>query len=234
MSGTTGTGGHPGSLFDPVAIEGTAAAADVLARWARAGGGSGAPGAAPPEGAPRYWGVPFVCATAPGGAAPGWVVAGAAAATIPLDGAGAGEAPGHLVLLHVCAPPAAPDAAPGQAPDPILSTIPAGMTQLGRRVGDYVLVYGDGSEHRQPLRWRFEIGGPDARERPGAFAARPLSAPVPVEFRGPAPRNAWGRWQTSVGNESRGSAVCVYALANPHPERALRALRVEAAGGTEI
>ena len=55
-----------------------------------------------------------------------------------------------------------------------------------------------------------------------------------MEFRGPAPRNAWGRWQTSVGNESRGSALCVYALPNPYPERALRALRVEAAGDAEI
>ncbi|HEX2514326.1 MAG TPA: CehA/McbA family metallohydrolase, partial [Chloroflexota bacterium] len=223
------------------------AAEDVLERWAAdssdaRGAARGAPGTTIPRGAQRYWGVPFACATLDGGTAPGWVVAGGAGpATLALDGQdGAGDTPGrgpgYLVLLHVCSPPA-PDGGAGEGgagADPILATIPPGMARLGRHVGDYVLEYGDGSRHRQALRWRFEISGPDGRERPGAFAARPLSAPVPVEFRGPAPRNAWGRWQTSVGGGGGGGPLCVYALANPFPERALRALRVEAANGHEI
>jgi hypothetical protein len=104
------------------------------------------------------------------------------------------------------------------------------MTQLGRHVADYVLVYADGSEHRQPIRWRYEINGAGM---PRAFAARPLQPPIPVDFRGPAQRNAWGRWQTSVGGND-GGALCLYALENPHPEKPLQALRIEPASGEEV
>lgn len=61
-----------------------------------------------------------------------------------------------------------------------------------------------------------------------------------MDFRGPSPRSQWGRWQTGVvmGERSLRSErlfgsegnYWVYALPNPHPEKALRALRLAATG----
>jgi hypothetical protein len=209
----------------------SAAASDVARRWRIRG--EPVDGRAFPRGAQRYWGVPFDCAPAAGEAdTPAWVLAtGDASTVIPLE-AGASPGPGesagptHLVLLHACTTPVAPD----EADDPISSVVPPAMTQLGQPVADYVLVYADGSEHRQAVRWRFEINGVGG---PRAFAARGQHGAVPVDFRGPAPRNMWGRSQTSVGGGD-GGPLCVYALPNPHPEQPLRALRIEPAPGLEV
>src|SRR5205823_9516709 len=101
----------------------------------------------------RFWGVPFSVAgrATTGGdearSAPCWVLLGAGGhaepVTIALDPpvAGAANSPSHLVFLHVCGLPAS---------TPESEALPQVLLHLGERLADYVLVYADGGEHRQP------------------------------------------------------------------------------------
>lgn len=176
-----------------------------------------------PQGIQRFWGIPFELGA--GDDTPCWLVLGGAAeqpnaTTIPVSDSA--SAPTYLVFVHVC----------GSAPA-AEGTEPAGsLTRPGQQVAEYALVYGDGSEHRQPIRWRFEINGGPPSWGQRAFAARPHVMDAPVDYRGPYLRNAWGRQQTSV--QSSSGRYWVYALPNPHPDRPLRALRLEANGTAAV
>jgi hypothetical protein len=185
----------------------------------------------------RYWGVPFTVLTE------GSIVAGdqGGPVAIALDQAVRNSArassrpaaPTYLVVLHECPPPVLDGSEVEAAGDPLLSVIPPDSTQLGKHVADYILEYADGSEHCVPVRWRFEIGWAGGALGQRLFAARGLTGAKPLDFRGPYPRNAWGRWQTGVGGEG-GGTMSVYALPNPFPERPLRALRIEPSPGAEV
>ncbi|HEU5314724.1 MAG TPA: CehA/McbA family metallohydrolase [Chloroflexota bacterium] len=165
-----------------------------------------------PAGERRFWGIPFQLA--PEGDGPAWVLVDRPR-TLALDGGASGVS--HVVFVHTCGLPATATA--NVLPDPIV--------HAGERVADYVLVYTDGSEHRQPIRWRFEINGGPATFGLRAFAARPNQMDQPLDFRGPFDKALWGRAQTSV-DASQGR-YWVYALANPHPDRVVTALRLEPA-----
>jgi hypothetical protein len=183
---------------------------------------------------------------------PCWVLIhgerGATSATVRLEDNATGAAgvtgsgtasPSYLVFLHVCGTPADTPTAPG-SPGLVgpagLSNVPAAgglpqtLTALGAQVAEYVLVYADGSEHRQPIRWRFEISGGQQVWGQRAFAARSNPTDAPLDFRGPYPRNAWGHFQTSV--ETSLGQYWVYALPNPHAGKRLMAVRIEATGAT--
>jgi hypothetical protein len=80
------------------------------------------------------------------------------------------------------------------------------------------------------LFWRFEISSPGGER---AFAARPQAMNGPLDFRGPHERNRWGGAQTSVG-PTDGGPYTIYALPNPHPNRPVQALRLEAAGIADV
>ncbi|HET7771052.1 MAG TPA: CehA/McbA family metallohydrolase [Chloroflexota bacterium] len=186
-----------------------------------------------PLGQRSFWGVPFHLApeTSTNGAT-AWVVSGpqqGAATTIPLTGT-SDRSPTYLLFAHLCG--ASPESTPKDDSEFDTTSWPGAITRPGERVANYVLVYADGTEHRQPIRWRFEINGSSAaNQRP--FAARPQAMDVPVDFRGPYTHVAWGRAQTSVGGGS-GGPYFVYALPNPHPDRPLRALRIESAGDGDV
>ncbi len=175
------------------------------------------------SGTQRYWGVPFSLAAS-------WLVLGAdgrpaGSVTIPLAPPPSERAPSYLVFLHVCGAPATGSAE---------ADYPPVLARQGERVADYVLVYADGSEHRQPIRWRFEINSVTPPWGQRAFAARPQTMDAPVDLRGPYARNAWGRSQTSVGSTGGPARYWLYALANPHPERALQAVRLEGSGTADV
>jgi hypothetical protein len=206
-----------------------------------------------PAGPQRFWGIPFDFGPAAetvgdagdgaaGAAGPArcWVLLGgptepsgpAGAVTLPLDDGGpggpSGAAPTYLLFVHICGLPAASQ---GAAAPPPAEALPDSVTRLGEPVADYVLVYGDDSEHRHPIRWRFEInGGAPWGQR--AFAARPNHIDAPVDFRGPYGRNAWGHRQTSV--QPSYGRYWVYALPNPHPDRPLLAVRLEPTGAAAV
>jgi hypothetical protein len=183
-----------------------------------------------PTGEQRYWGIPFGLAGE--GEAVGWLLVDAArgAVTVPVpDGAaGAGgesgqaSGPTYLVFLHLCG--LTDSATVGGHEGRLGQGLPPQVTQLGRPVAEYALVYEDGPEHRQPIRWRFEINGGAWVWGQRAFAARPQWMDAAVEFLGTNLPDNWGRSQTGV--QASGGRYWLYALANPHPERRLRAVRL--------
>jgi hypothetical protein len=110
--------------------------------------------------------------------------------------------------------------------------------RVGQHLADLVLVYQDGSEKRFPLRRRFEVNSPSVNWGHLCFAAEPHLQDVPTRLIDALPdAREWGRLQTAVldnhypsGPDGRTPAqLWVSAFPNPEPDRALRALRLEAA-----
>ena len=124
-----------------------------------------------PAGEQRFWGIPFHLAAE--GDAPAWTVVDAAQ-EVTLSPAAQAT---YVVFLHTCGRPAP------QTPDS--STLADPLLHAGERVADYVLRYDDGNEHRQPIRWRFEVNSGPSTFGYRAFAARPERMDAPVDFRGP-------------------------------------------------
>jgi len=120
---------------------------------------------------------------------------------------------------------------PSHPPDTPAGLIP----RPGEHLADYVLVYADGSEHRQPIRRRFEVNEAALIWGQRAFAARPHQEDVPLDFRGPYPAGAWGGYQTGVGEASNEPAsYWLYALENPYPDREIRAIHLEPSGADRL
>ncbi len=168
------------SLFVPLDLhERFNAGRDVPpGRWSQ---GFGDALGAIPDGERRFWGVPFHLGPA---GAPCWLLLGAqdgavAEARVPWEGPGG---PGYLDLS---APRRAERGGAAGGGPPSLS-------RAGEQVATYVLEYGDGSEHPQAVRWRFEINGAGPPWGQKAFAARSLMVDAPVEFRGPTLAMAGG------------------------------------------
>ena len=198
--------------------------------------------AALPAGSQRFWGVPFDLGERSADEA-GLVVAGADGSTAPVDLPVKGRA-SYVVFAHFCDSRARTTVA-GQTtdyPNPV-------VTAPGEHLADYILVYEDGSEAVTAIRRRFEINQAMTRMQSG-FAARPHQELTPLNFRGPYPRNMWGRMQTGVSvgalaeppsahdyRESTrhpASSWSIYALENPHPDKALGAVRIEPTGAAAV
>ena len=176
-----------------------------------------------PAGAQTFWGIPFLLQPEGG---PRWLELASQAVTVALP-----ERAQYLVLAHFCNASVTAQELE-QAPDLRLGYV----TRPGEKLADYVLVYADGSEHRQAIRRRFEVNEPALQWGQLAFAARPHTRDQAVDWRGPYARNAWGRSQTAVDSGDYRAPVryWLYALANPHPERALAALRLEPTGADRL
>ena len=209
--------GAPGRLFDPIDLHGRLnAGRDVPGgRWPAAFASALAQ---LPAGAQSYWGVPFALG---GSGEPCWLLLGPGdgletAVTVPLSGE---TSPSYLIFLHVSGLTLEEQSA---------EALPPSLSRAGQPLAAYVLVYEDGEEHRQAVRWRFEINGAGPPWGQKAFAARSHVRDSARDFRGPYERNAWGYRQTSV--EQSSGAYWLFALANPHPQRRLRAVRLESEG----
>lgn len=177
-----------------------------------------------PAGEQSLWGIPFVLAPMNGAR---WLELFApSSVTIPVT-----DQATYLVVTHFCN--ASVDAATRQYwPGIVVGSV----TRPGEHLADYVLVYANGSEHRQPIRRRFEINEPLAVWGQRAFAARPHVMDAPVDWRGPHPRNEWGRAQMAVrqSNLPVPAHLWIYALPNPHPDKSLTALRLEPTGADRL
>jgi hypothetical protein len=121
------------------------------------------------------------------------------------------------------------------------------VTAPGEHIADYVVVYDDGSEHRQTVRRRFEINQAQTRMQSG-FSSRQHQSPTSIPKRGPYPINAWGRWQTGVmigdlpvdgrtsakndreGRANPSSSWTIYALELPDTSKTIASLRIESTG----
>ena len=112
------------------------------------------------------------------------------------------------------------------------------VERVGQPLAEVVLVYEDGSERALPIRRRFEVNSPSIFWGHLCFAALPHLKDAPRKLNEPLPDGPqWGGLQTSVRDNAYSSngpdgrlvpLVWVCALANPEPERFLKALRLQA------
>jgi hypothetical protein len=112
------------------------------------------------------------------------------------------------------------------------------VERVGQPLAEAVLVYEDGSERALPIRRRFEVNSPSIFWGHLCFAALPHLKDAPRKLNEPLPDGTqWGGLQTSVWDNAYSSngpdgrlvpLVWVCALANPEPERFLKALRLQA------
>jgi hypothetical protein len=102
---------------------------------------------------------------------------------------------------------------------------------LGQRLAELVMVFEDGTEHRHPIRRRFEVTSSSVIWGRLCFAAVPHRKDVPLEPTAPLTnaRN-WGDHQLGVQDSNyAGQIVWLTAIPNPFPDRPLKQLRLEAA-----
>lgn len=180
-----------------------------------------------PAGPQSFWGVPFLLGPATGSC---WLIPQAdTPSTVPLPPTT--DSVTYLIFAHLCDESHDPTGQ-GQPADYTVGDI----TRPGELLADYVLVYADGSEHRQPIRRRFEINEAYVNWGQWAFAASSHKAWEGRPWQGPYPAHGWGRYQTGVGSAPASGRLhyWLYALPNPYPDRPLRALRVETAGNGRL
>ena len=187
-----------------------------------------------PMGAQSFWGVPFDLATSENDLI---FLGDASSVDVSIGASGS-----HVLFAHFCDEKASTTVA-GQASD-YLSPV---ITAPGEHIADYVVVYDDGSEHRQTVRRRFEINQAQTRMQSG-FSSRQHQSPTSIPKRGPYPINAWGRWQTGVmigdrpvdgrtsakndreGRANPSSSWTIYALELPDTSKTIASLRIESTG----
>ena len=189
-----------------------------------------------PAGPQTFWGVPFYLGSAEG---KGWLAVGrgdragdelVGSVRLALPSEPPMSQVTYLLFAHFC------DGVHGPT-GRFLDYGAGDSLQPGEHLADYVLVYADGSEHRQPVRRRFEVNEliiPHWMLLP--FAARPHTAKEPRPWQGPHQPYWWGFNQTGLGDTPADgyARYWIYALPNPHPERPLAALRLEPGGAGRV
>jgi hypothetical protein len=105
------------------------------------------------------------------------------------------------------------------------------IEKIGQRLADAVLVYDDGSAKSFPVRRRFEVRPPHAAWGHECFNAMQSNTWRTVSLRDPLERGTdWGELQNGVLYKSLSrAALWIWALENPVPDRAVKALRIDAA-----
>ncbi|MCP4006430.1 MAG: CehA/McbA family metallohydrolase [bacterium] len=174
-----------------------------------------------PTGSCTAWGIPFQIRR------PLLVQSGAA--NIDL----AGTRAGWLVFLHTT------DVVP-RVPNQDGFTLPyRGDGALAEHVADYVFRYADGSEVRQEIRRRHQIGTVQRIWGENCFEAVAMSKPRPIrpfhEQRLPAPPapQSWGLSQArALAGDTAPFGNWLWAWENPHPRRALAGVTIEHRAGT--
>jgi hypothetical protein len=106
--------------------------------------------------------------------------------------------------------------------------------KVGQRLGEVVLVYADGTEHVFPIRRRFEVSAPSYPWGHLTFASLPHRRDAPRKLTDAlTDGTGWGDLQTVVWDNGYAigplGTLWVCALANPQPDRTIKALRLRAA-----
>ncbi len=184
-----------------------------------------------------FWGVPFEIAGSCSVENRLVVLDGRTSVVIQVESSGS-----HLTFAHFCDENASTTVA-GQSSDYLNPVV----TARGEHIADYVVVYKDGTEHRQSIRRRFEINQIQTRMQSG-FSSRQHQAINSLPKREPYPDNAWGRWQTGVmvgdppisgrtpasadkaGRSNPPSSWTIYALELPDTTKRIASLRIESTG----
>src|SRR5207245_10107165 len=109
------------------------------------------------------------------------------------------------------------------------------LQRSGPHVCDAVLGYRAGDERMLPIRRRFEVNSPSDEWGHQCYAALPHVREAPRKLHEALPdATMWGHVQLGFGDDlppdqSPPAFIWVWPLANPEPERNLRALRLKAA-----
>jgi hypothetical protein len=136
---------------------------------------------------------------------------------------------GWLVFLHTA------DLGPPQADAYGLIRPMPGEGRVGQHLADYRVVYTDGTESRLEIRGRHQIGAFHRRWGENCFQCVPQHKPRPIApLRNPRPgaldcdAESWGNAETMVTASDVGQWVnWLWAWENPHPEKAIAAIRFE-------
>ena len=178
--------------------------------------------AAAPTGQCVGWGIPFTIKNP--------LVARDVSASVKVSGLKAQ----WLVFLHTT------DIEPLERNDDGFISPTPGQGRLGEHVADYVIVYADGTEARQKIRRRHQIGMFRRGWGENCFQAVSMRKPNPVPALHEHPASAthrppWGPSQTRAQNADM-ARWCnwIWAWENPHPRKAIETLRVEPVCGTVV
>ncbi|HUU22139.1 MAG TPA: CehA/McbA family metallohydrolase [Phycisphaerae bacterium] len=209
--------GPSSNLFTPLPLRGKVSLTDLAAAGVSPQMAEAADRA--PTGACTAWGIPLTIGKA--------VVVKDTPVTVTLANV---RAP-WLIFAHTS------DIRPPQWNADGFITASAGRARFGERAADYVLVYADGTEARAAVRRGFEVG---AFSRPwgdnpvcAVSDAKPKS--LPSHSADVNPNRAWGRLQTRAdSNDFRPWVNWLWAWENPHPDKAIAAVRFEPAAGTVV
>ena len=191
-----------------------------------------------PAGTQTFWGIPFEM---PEGERDLIVFSDTSSIEITINVSGS-----HIVFAHFCDETASNTVA-GQSSDYLNPVV----TAPGEHLADYIVVYDNGTEHREQIRRRFEINQVQTRMQSG-FSSRQHEDLNTLPFRGPYPDNAWGRWQTGVivgnppvsgraaardfrdGRSNQPGSWSIYALELPDSSALIKSVRIEPTGATAI
>jgi len=95
-----------------------------------------------------------------------------------------------------------------------------GEGQLNEHAADYIMLYEDGTEFRQPIRRRMQVGAYTHRWGDNCFQAVEDAKPHPVRASHEQLSEGWGWTQTRVlGSDYSPWVNWVYALENPFPDK---------------
>jgi hypothetical protein len=102
------------------------------------------------------------------------------------------------------------------------------IEKVGQLLAEATLVYQDGSEVSSPIRRRFEVNPPSGPWGHECFNALPSSMWEAMKLTDALPNAmGWGNLQTIARGRGPGlGQLWIWALENPHPDRAVKAMRV--------
>ncbi len=118
-----------------------------------------------------------------------------------------------------------------------LGRSPRGVPLMGEKVADYVLVYADGTELRNAIRRGQQISMFHAPWGKNCSKALPHAKPHPIKSHGDQmiPIAHWARSQTRATIGGHGAWTnWIWAWENPHPSKAIVAIRFEPVGQTVL
>jgi len=110
-----------------------------------------------------------------------------------------------------------------------------GQGNLGEHAADYVIIYEDGEEVRAPIRRRHQVGAFQRRWGENCFQAVTQRKPMPTRAAHEQPNPNWGYSQARVNAADMDPWVnWLWAWENPHPDKAIMAVRFEPVSGLII
>jgi hypothetical protein len=179
-----------------------------------------------PGGQQTFWGIPFLLGKKEGKRS--WIVLGAHqnSVTVTVE-----KQATYVVFAHFADSSNKPEDR-----GPSLDGEVGYVQRPGELLANYALIYTDRSEVCQPIRRRFEINDACITWGHLAFASRSHNVVEPLDLRGPYPGNLWGLYQTGkdLGEYKTPVHYWLYALSNPHPEKQLASIRMEASGSGHL